>query len=121
MTKDIMNDKILLRTALVTALIGIAGLFVISEDRDLEAFSLSAITAEHIGQELEISGMITGISDREDVMMIELHDGSRSIKAVVFKDGKLDLKEGDEIRIKGEISEFDGSLEIIANEIQVTS
>ena len=49
--------------------------------------------------------------------MINVKDDTGNIDVVVFKEENLELKEGDVIQVEGQVTEYQGKLEILAKRI----
>ena len=116
-----MDDRILLRTALITAVIGIAGLFLVSENTEINASGIAKLDQTNIGSDVSITGEITRIIDGESYMMITVEDNGKDIAVMVFKDGILELDKGSTVIIEGELKEYEGELELVANSVRVIS
>jgi len=108
-----MQDKTLLLTALVTAIIGVFILFFLAQNIDFNKSSL--IDPESIDKTITLTATITNVKSSEKVTEITALT-LQEIKIVVFEE--LNLTEGTKIEIKGKLKKNN---EIIAEEINQIS
>ena len=109
----------MLKIALVCALIGVIVLFFISSNLEASEKTIDKINKEHIGEDVKLIGRISRIVETEKVYFIELTQPA-TISVLLFKDGNgLDLTDGDNVEIIGEIDEYEGEIEVIAHRIRV--
>ena len=104
--------------SLVIAISGILALFFISDARE-EQVDISKLD---IGaqQDVYITGEITRVSEADKVFFLEISQDNASISVLVFKEGNMSFSEGQNVKVNGELEEYKGSLEIIANYITTT-
>lgn len=113
-----MNEKNLLTIALVCSLIGILTLFYISNTVELEEKSISELDAVEAGQNVRVKGVISQAKDLDKIMLIDVVQ-PQTINVMIFKDGNISLNKGDFVELIGELREYKGKKEIIANKIEV--
>lgn len=113
-----MKETTLLKIALICSLVGLAILYVAStkiEARDYEPNPLN----KNIGDDVKLKGTVTKITDKGDVVFVEV-DQINPVTVVLFTDdNNLGLNSGDGIEVLGEVQEYKGKNEIIANKIRV--
>ena len=104
------------------AIIGITILFLISSSIEVSEKSIDKINKDNLGEMIKLNGVVNKIMELNSTSFIELTQPSK-VDVVVFKDkqGNLSISEGDKIEIIGNIDEYEGSLEIIAQRIRVVS
>jgi len=69
---------------------------------------------------VKLNGVVTKITDRGSVVFIEVNQ-QNPVNVVLFTDDdNLKLKSGDSIEVTGEVQEYKGKNEIIAQKIRVT-
>jgi RecJ-like exonuclease len=128
-----MQEKNLLRLAILCSLIGIFILILISNNLEPKKLNINEITKEYIGQTIKTEGTITSIKITEELTVLEIKDTHRGdasgaqktssssetgkIKVIAFE--KINLKENNKVLIKGKIKEYKNRLEIEANEIKI--
>lgn len=120
-----MKDRKLYKICLIFSLVSIISLFVFSHLRKPEEVTISSIDKGDIGKEVSIRGKIKdGYLSEEGHFFFHVKDENGKINAVIFKKrfegmglSPSSLKEGREIRIKGEIGMHDRELQILPDEI----
>ncbi len=113
-----MKESTLLKIALISAILGTAALYFIAGQIEVNEKSIDKITSDYIQSDVKIIGHVMKISETDKVAYVDVAQ-PKSISVVVFKDGKLQLKENDYIEVTGMVEEYEGNLQLIANEIKV--
>ncbi len=103
-----MEEKILLRTALVCSLVGIGIVFLMSQVKT----SIAEIDESLVGQPVKIVGKISGVNNLESLSVLQVYDNTGAIDVVVFE-GIYEL--GQDVELRGEVSEYEGSLQVVVN------
>jgi DNA/RNA endonuclease YhcR with UshA esterase domain len=111
-----MDEKTLLKIAIIISIVGLAALFFVSSKVETEEKIIDNIDMTDIEKDIRIRGIVSDVVDLEKVMILEVSQ-PKAITVVVFKDGNISLKEGDIVRITGSVDEYEGEPEIIADEI----
>ena len=112
-----MKETALLKIALICSLIGLLVLYFISTK--IEVKDYRPILNKNIGEDVKLSGTITKISDRGDVVFVELNQ-ENPITIVIFQNNKnISLKNNDYVEIFGTVQEYNRKNEIIADKIRV--
>ena len=111
-----MKENTLLKIALICSLVGLVALYFISEK--IEVKDYKPIQSTSIGEDVKLQGIITRITEREDVVFIDVN-AQNPINVVLFGDKNLTIKKGDNVEVIGKIQEYKGKNEIIASQIRV--
>ena len=111
-----MQEKDLLKVSLVVMLLGLGFLFFYSEELELGPIdSLDAVQAEDT---VKVKGEITRMTVKDKVIFLNvLIENDEQASIILFSDEEVFLKEGDFVEITGEVEEYQGKKEVIANEI----
>ena len=113
-----MKEKTLLKIALITSILGLAALYYMTEIVKIEEKTIEKIDATDIEKDVMIKGNVEKITETEKIIILEVSQ-PKTITVVAFKDGKINLEEGDSVYITGSVEEYKGKPEIIAEEIRV--
>ena len=113
-----MKETTLLKIALVCSLLGLGIIYFISAKIDVKDYKPSQLN-ENVGDDVKLIGTIAKISQNDNVAFIEINYQS-PITVVLFAENKnLSLKINDSIEIIGEVQEYRGKNEIIAQKVRV--
>ena len=113
-----MKENTLLKLALICSLAGLIILYFISTKIEVRDYKPSILNKD-VGEDVKLLGTITKITDKGNVVFIEVNQQS-PITVVLFTDeGNLKLNNGDNIDVIGEVQEYKGKNEIIAQKIRV--
>ena len=130
-----LNDEIIFKVALVTALIGMIGMLAFASYIEPKEIEIKEITRNNIGETVSVSGLVESVkmSSSGSSCFIELNDGTGKINVIVFEstlaelnDAGNDLNEfkGHKVKVVGSITEYKSSMELIlanANSIKLES
>ncbi|MBD3309959.1 hypothetical protein GF351_01935 [Candidatus Woesearchaeota archaeon] len=117
-----MREDTLLRIALTISLVGIVCLYFVSGSIKVPRQAVKAIDSSDKGSITRIRGIVTSVYETDKVLILELYEQDpKRISAVVFKDGSNYIREGQEIEVAGEVREYKGEMELIADEIRQVS
>jgi len=119
-----MDDQQLAKISLIGAVIGIISLYVLSMTIVSAPVNIGEVTGSLIGGAVTVSGEVSDLYKHEDGhVFFSLADGTGEIKVVLWdetvKQLELNgvivsqLKNGDRIKITGEVTTYKGELEII--------
>jgi|SRR3989338_5420537 len=115
-----MKENTLLKIALICALVGLAGLYFIStriEARDYSSYKSGSIN-EDVGDDVKLKGTVAKVTDKGNVIFIEVIQQS-PVNIVLFtEDDNLKLKPNDFVEVSGKVQEYNGKSEIIAQNIK---
>ncbi|MBR5504585.1 MAG: exodeoxyribonuclease VII large subunit [Methanobrevibacter sp.] len=130
-----LNDEIIFKVALITALIGMIGMLAFASYIEPKEIEIREITRNNIGETVSVSGLVESVkmSSSGSSCFIELNDGTGKINVIVFEstlaelnDAGNDLNEfkGHKVKVVGSITEYKSSMELIlanANSIKLES
>ncbi|MBI4153295.1 hypothetical protein HY497_02115 [Candidatus Woesearchaeota archaeon] len=115
-----MHDKTLLRVALLVSIIGMVLLFFISSQLSAGEQTISQLDELPEGKEIKVTGVVLRVNDAENVVFLDIAEEKiEDVTVVLFKDGKVDVKEGDVVTVVGSLEEYEGKKEIIGNRVEV--
>ena len=112
-----MKESTLLKIALICSLVGLIALYFISAK--IEVKDYKPILNKNVGDDVKLNGIVTKITDRGNVVFIEVIHQSPVTVVLFSDDNNLKLKNGDNIEVVGEVQEYNGKMEIIAEKIRV--
>jgi len=113
-----MKEKLLLRIALLCAIMGVVLLFIVSENIEIDEKDINKINMDSIGEYVKIKGTINQLIETEEVMILNIEQPSE-ITVFLFKNKQIHLAEGNYIEVIGKIEDYKGETEIIADKIRV--
>jgi DNA/RNA endonuclease YhcR with UshA esterase domain len=110
-----MEEKTLLKLALISALAGIALLWLISQQMHLEETHAKDITQDMLEADVKITGMVNRVTSLEKILLIELMQ-PQTITVLLFKENQdMSLKPGDYIEAYGRLEEYNSKPELVGN------
>jgi len=115
-----MQEKTLLKTALIISLLGLLILYLISGNIEIKEKNIEKITLENKDEFVKLTGIVSRVVDTEKVTIMEITQ-PQQITVVLFKDENksMQIQEGNEVEIFGKVDEYEGKLEIIADRLRV--
>ncbi len=113
-----MKESTLLKVALIIFIFGTITLYLFAGKIDVQESTIDKITSEYIDKQIKIKGYVASCNDMEKVAYIKIAQ-PQLIDIVVFKNSALEIKENDYIEVTGNVDEYNGKLQIIANEINL--
>ena len=113
-----MNDKLLLKIALIIAIVGIIALVILVEVYKVDQPIIGNIGPAYIGKDVQITGTVKSVEDRGKFMIISVEQ-PKTISVFVFKDKNISIEKGATVAITGEIKEYASNYEIVADSIVV--
>lgn len=113
-----MKETNLLKIALICSLLGIIILYFISTKIDVKDYKPSRLN-ENVGDDVKLIGKITKISQNENVAFLEVEYQSPVIVVLFTDDKNLSLKVNDYIEVIGEVQEYKGKNEVIAQKVRI--
>ncbi len=130
-----LNDEIIFKVALITALVGMIGMLVFASSIEPKEIKISEITRNNIGETVSVTGIVESVkmSSSGSSCFIELNDGSGKINVIVFESTLTELKDAGndlddfknhKVKVIGSITEYKSSMELIlsnANSIKLES
>ena len=112
-----MKESILLKIALICSLIGLIVLYFVSSKIEIKDYK--PILNKNIGEDVKLNGIVTKVTDRGGVVFIEVSHQSPITVILFSSEDNLKLKNGDNVEVVGEVQEYKGKNEIIAEKIRV--
>jgi len=112
-----MNKNILFVLALICTLIGILIILFISENLEIKQIKIENITENMLGKEVRIIATIKNIKTTPGLYILTLKDETGEIKAIIFKEDKLEFKNKDKVEIIGKVIKYKNMLEIQVNQL----
>ncbi len=113
-----MKETTLLKIALICSLVGLLVLYFISTKIEIKDYKPNILN-KNVGEDVKLNGIVTKISDKGNVIFIEVNQ-QNPISIVVFgNDNNLNLKNGDNVEVIGKVQEYNGKNEIIAQKIRL--
>jgi len=121
-----ITDEQIRRIALAMAIIGVAGIAVISQYTGPEKLKANAVTNNKIGRLAEVSGTIASYFSKDGNVFIDLQDETGTLQVVMFERTARNqkevygLKKGDNITATGKILLYKSEIEMQADKIEKT-
>jgi len=115
-----MEEKTLLKLALICSLVGIIALFFISERIEIKEKNINEINKDNIGEDIKIKGIVSKSTDKGKIILLDIVQ-PETITIVLFKDSDFNISTGTKVEVTGELDEFNGKIEIIGNEVNILS
>ncbi len=120
-----ITDEQIRKVALVMAIVGVAGIVVISQYTGPEKLKANAVTEGKIGRLVEISGMIASYFSKDGHVFIDLQDETGLVQIVMFErtargqKGVYELKKGDDVTVTGKVLLYKSEIEVQADKIEI--
>ena len=114
-----MDEKSLLKIALIGSLIGLFALYIVSEVVMIEEITLDRLDGIDYGRNVKVKGVVENVINAENVVIFEVMQPN-SVTVVLFESG-VEVSEGDMVEVIGEIEEYEGKREVIGNKVRVIS
>lgn len=115
-----MEEQTLLKWALISTIMGLVILFFISLGSKVDEIPLAKLEDVEFGRDVKIVGAISRVNSLGKISLIEVVH-PKSVDVVVFLEKDMKLRKGDFVEIVGELREFRGEQEIIADKISMLS
>ena len=112
-----MKESTLLKIALISSLVGLLVLYFISTKIEIKDYNPNKLN-QNAGDDVKLTGIIAKISDKGDVIFIEVNQQNPITVVLFAKDNDLILDNGDNIEVLGQVQEYNGKNEIIAQKIR---
>lgn len=114
-----MKEVTLLKIALTCSVFGIVLLFLISDRISVQEIDISKIEEEGIGKDVKVIGKVGRVTDTGKMMFLEVEQEKvEQVTIILFKPGDITLFEGEYVEIVGEVEDYKGKREIIANKVK---
>ena len=113
-----MKETTLLKIALLCSLAGLVLLYFISIKIEVKNYKPNILN-KNVGDDVKFEGTVTKITDRGNVVFINVNQQSPVIVVLFTDENNLKLNNGDNVEIIGKVQEYNGKNEIIAQKIRV--
>ncbi len=115
-----LADKLIIRLSLVVIILGLVGLYLTSIFVEPEFVGLSEISTKNVGDVVKTRGIISSysFSEKSKTLFLDLEENGKKLSVVLFNFDENPFERGDEVSVKGEVSVYEGKLEIIARDIE---
>jgi DNA/RNA endonuclease YhcR with UshA esterase domain len=111
-----MNESLLLKAALVTAILGIIALIVIIKTTDIQEININQAKASEEGETIRITGIVERVTSKEGFSIISIKK-EEEISIVLFD--SINLSKGQRVEITGKTQDYKGTKELVADKIMV--
>ena len=111
-----MNESLLLKAALVTAILGIIALIVIIKTTDIQEININQAKASEEGETIRITGIVERVTSKEGFSIISIKK-EEEISVVLFD--SINLSKGQRVEITGKTQDYKGTKELVADKIMV--
>jgi len=111
-----MEDKVLLKAALIASILGVLMLYYILEFSEVEEGKVSLFNDESLGDRVLVKGDIIDIVNFENSKLIKINTKEK-LDIFVFDDF-LNLEKGDKVEVIGKVEKYNNNFEVIADEIR---
>ncbi len=117
-----MQEKTLLKIALICSILGLSALYIISGSIELKENNIEKITLENKDEFVKLRGIVSNVADTEKVSFIKISQ-PQEITIILFKNENktIQIRRGNEIEVFGKVDEYNGKMEIIADRVRVVS
>ena len=115
-----MQEKTLLKIALIVSLVGLLLLYLISDNIIINEKNIERITLDNKDEFVKVRGLVNKLTDTDKVTIMEIMQPTE-ITVVLFKgeNKPTPIQEGNEVEIIGKVDEYEGKLEIIAHRARI--
>ena len=108
----------MLKIALTSSLIGILALFFVSNNIEIDQKKITELDKINLDQDIRIKGVVSEVRDLDKILVLDIAQ-PQTVNVMLFKDGNISINKGDFVDIKGNLKDYQGKKEIIANKIDV--
>jgi len=116
----IMHNNTLLKIALLGSVIGVGLLFLLSSSIEIDEQLISKLDEVREGELVEVSGVVVSLNDLGKVMYLDIEERKiEDVSVVLFKDGRVKVREGDYVKVIGSVEEYNGEKQIIGSKVEV--
>jgi len=115
-----MQEKTLLKIALIISLLGLLVIYLISDNITIKEKNIEKITIENKDEFVKLRGIVSKVIDTEKVTIMEITQ-PQEITVVLFKNENktMPIQQGNQVEVIGKVDEYEGKLEIIADRFRV--
>jgi len=111
-----MQEKTLVRLSLIITVLGLSFLFVYTQAFDLE--SVADVESSVASEKVLMKGTVKNLQVTEKAVFFEL-EGEKIVQTeiILFPDSSIYLRDGDHVELTGQVEEYKGEKEVIAEKI----
>lgn len=110
-----MQDRQLLRIAIISSIIGIIALFMITQITEIDSSSIQSVKL--CGKtDVSIKGVVTGTKKIGDMTIITVSQ-EENIEVIAYENQPAEV--GDEITVQGKVGQYKGQNQIVADKIKI--
>ncbi|MGB9979346.1 OB-fold nucleic acid binding domain-containing protein [Methanobacterium sp.] len=122
-----MQDSQIFRIALITAVLGLAGMMLLSDKIIAQEIKIKNLNKGMLDEDVSIVGLVEKIdkSPGSDTYFLQIRDGTGKTTAVIFDSTVLDLEKNNltpmsfvnhRVKITGNVKQYNGNIELILND-----
>jgi DNA/RNA endonuclease YhcR with UshA esterase domain len=113
-----MQEPVLLKISLVASFAGLAGMFFIAGNANIDSVPAADITPDDVGRSIKVCGSVERkFISRNRHVFFDITDESGSLKVVVFNSTKAAV-DSERVCVTGRVNLYKGRLEIIADGVK---
>ena len=111
-----MNEKTIVRFSLLMILIGLGFLYLYADELELPA--LENLDSHPLQEKVRMHGTITSLQKSQKALFLQVQ-GERieTMDIIFFPQEEPFLKEGDKVEVVGQVEEYQGKKEIVADKV----
>lgn len=100
------------------ALLGIFALIILNQTLEPPTILISEISPRYLNQEIKVQGTIQSIASTPGLYIITLKQNNATIPIIAFRNQNVQLNKDTQVEVRGSVSKYQNSLEILAEEIK---
>jgi len=112
-----MKEKLFLEMSIIISLLGILFILFLVENTELPFTKIADLKNKDVDERVKIQGRIISIKETTKVILFTIKDETGEIPAILFKEGNLEIKKGQDLEIEGRLTEYVGKKEIVVSKI----
>lgn len=115
-----MHESTLLKLALTTSIIGVLGLFFLTETVSVEETAISKLDGINQDERVQLTGVVAKVITKGNTTFLTVEKQER-VTVVLFSNGARlysALRGGDNVSVIGKVTKYNGKREIIADKVQ---
>ncbi len=112
-----MEEKTLLKIALVCSIVGVFIIFIFADRLEPSLINISGISQSLIDKDVKIQGVVSSFRITSSVLMLDVRDETGTIKVVAFDKEDFEADKSQVIEVIGTVKKYNGVLEIEAKNI----
>lgn len=116
-----MKEKTLLKIALISSIVGVVILYSVSQFSEIKERTIDEIYNLDDGTNIKVKGTVQKVVQTDRVVIVDIA-AQNTISVFLFKNkNEVNISEGSQIEVMGEVAEQDGRKEIIGERVRVIS